>query len=67
MSNALNSLAHPAAGLDVAAMLSKAAPCFELDSADLAPPAKLCVKSCRRCAIACELAGPTYELAAGTQ
>ncbi|HSD96017.1 MAG TPA: hypothetical protein VLB06_02635 [Sulfuricaulis sp.] len=35
MSNALNSLAHPAAGLDVAAMLSKAAPCFELDSADL--------------------------------
>lgn len=35
MSNALNSLAHPAAGLDVAAMLSQAAPCFELDSADL--------------------------------
>lgn len=35
MANALNSLAHPAAGLDVAAMLSQAAPCFELDSADL--------------------------------
>jgi hypothetical protein len=35
IANALNSLAHPAAGLDVAAMLSKAVPCFELDSADL--------------------------------
>jgi hypothetical protein len=35
MSNALNSLSHPAAGLDVAAMLSQTAPCFELDSADL--------------------------------
>jgi len=35
MSNALNSLSHPAAGLDVAALLSQTAPCFELDSDDL--------------------------------
>lgn len=35
MSNALNSLAHPAAGLDAAAMLSQAVPCFELNSAEL--------------------------------
>lgn len=35
IANAMNSLAHPAAGLDVAAMLSQAAPCFEFDSANL--------------------------------
>ena len=35
MSNALNPLAHPGDGLDVAVMLSQAVPCFELDILDL--------------------------------
>ncbi len=35
LSNALNALAHPGAGLDVAAALGRAVPCFELDSTDL--------------------------------
>ena len=36
MANALNPLAHPGDGLDVAVMLSQAVPCFELDIHDLA-------------------------------
>jgi hypothetical protein len=35
MANALNPLAHPGDGLDVAVMLSQAVPCFELDIQDL--------------------------------
>ena len=35
ISNALNSLAHPGAGLDVAHTLARSTPCYELDSADL--------------------------------
>jgi hypothetical protein len=36
MANALNPLAHPGDGLDVAVTLSQAVPCFELDVLDLA-------------------------------
>jgi hypothetical protein len=35
MANALNSLAHAGAGLDVAAALARAVPCYQLDSGDL--------------------------------
>lgn len=35
VANALNALAHPEAGLDVAAVLSQAAPCFQLDNTSL--------------------------------
>jgi hypothetical protein len=33
--NALNALAHPSAGLDVAVSLAHAVPCFEMDTSDL--------------------------------
>ncbi|HEX2309654.1 MAG TPA: hypothetical protein VHH91_02970, partial [Vicinamibacterales bacterium] len=36
MANALNALAHPNGGLDVAASLAQRAPCFEVDTHDLA-------------------------------
>lgn len=35
VANALNALAHPHAGLDVAASLGRSVPCFELDTTDL--------------------------------
>jgi len=51
MANALNSAAHPSDGLDVAIRLSRAVPCFALDSTDL-DAACLAVKAVlreRRC------------------
>ncbi len=64
LANALNPLAHPAAGLDAAIAIARRAPCFALVAADLRATCRLLAATLD--ALAPPLPGPSPPAAAGS-